>query len=91
MRVFTDRSQVPVPFDTLTIPAAPEPVRVSSPAEAEVAELAMRARAGSVGATGVLFVDVESEDNGMVRLHRSVTAVFAPADSARAQLACKQA
>ena len=46
-----------MPRDTLTIPPADGSVRVSSPEEAEAAELALRERAGSVGATSVLVID----------------------------------
>jgi hypothetical protein len=89
VRVYTDKSQVPVSHDTLTMPPADGPVRVTSPEEAEAAELAMRGRAGSVGATGVIVTDEVSDDGGQQRIHRSVIAVYVPADSARAQAACK--
>ncbi|MEP6618601.1 MAG: hypothetical protein ABJE47_04785 [bacterium] len=89
VRVFTEASQVPVPYDTLRMPPADGPVRVTSPEEAEAAELAVRGRAGSVGATGILIVDQSSEENGMTRMRRSVTALYVAADSARAQLACR--
>ena len=89
VRIYTDKSQIPVPFDTLRMPPAAGPVMVSSPEEAEAAELAMRGRAGSVGATGVLVTDVTTEENGMQRMSRSVSAVFVRADSAHAQRACK--
>jgi hypothetical protein len=90
VRVYTDKSQVPTPHDTLTMPPADGPVRVTSPEEAEAAELAMRGRAGSVGATGVLVTDITSEESGGTRIQRSVTAVYVPADAARAQQACKK-
>ena len=47
VKVYTDRAQIPVPFDTLDIPAPDGPVRVTNEQEAEAAELAMRGRAGS--------------------------------------------
>lgn len=90
VRVFSDGKQVPTPNEVVTIPPADGPVRVSSPEEAEAAELAVRGRAGSVGATAILFVDETYYEGGMTRMRRSVTGFFVPADSARAQLACKQ-
>ena len=90
VRVFTEKSQVPVPFDTLRIPPAAGPVIVTSPEEAEAADLAMRGRAGSVGATGVLVTDATIDDGGGgQRISRSVLGVFVRADSARVQQACK--
>ena len=89
VRVFTEKAQVPVPFDTLRVPPSDGPVRVTSPEEAEAAELALRARAGSVGATGVLLTDEVTESNGEQRMRRSVMGVYVRADSARAQQACK--
>lgn len=90
VKVYTDRSQVPVPFDTLEVPPPDAPVRVTSEQEAEAAELAMRGRAGSVGATGVLLSDEVQEDgSGNRRVRRSVKGLFVPADSARAHQACK--
>ena len=79
-----------MPFDTLDIPAPDGPVRVTNEQEAEAAELAMRGRAGSVGATGVLVTDEVQDDNdGNRRMRRSVKGLFVPADSARARQACK--
>jgi hypothetical protein len=89
VRVYTDKGQVPTPHDTLAIPPTDGPIRVTSPEEAEAAELALRGRAGSVGATGVLIVDEVSGDGDTQRVRRSATGVFVPADSARAQQACK--
>lgn len=90
VRVYHEKSEVPVPHDTVALPPS-EPIRVTSPEEAEAAELALRERAGSVGANGVLITDESSDaPDGGVRLHRSVTAVFAPADSAHAVAACKK-
>lgn len=90
VRIYTERNQVPVPFDTLQVPSPDGPVRVTNEQEAEAAELAMRARAGSVGATGVLVTDeVQDTGDGERRMRRNVLGVFVPADSARAQQACK--
>ena len=90
VKVYTDRSQIPVPFDTLEVPPPDGPVRVSNEQEAEAAELAMRGRAGSVGANAVLVTDDAQEDaDGNRRVRRTVTGIFIPADSVRAQQACK--
>jgi hypothetical protein len=89
VRVYNDRSQVPTPHDTVSIPPADGPIRVTSPDEAEAAELALRGRAGSVGANAVLVVDVVSDDGGALRVRRSATGLFVPADSARALQMCK--
>ncbi|MEO8622502.1 MAG: hypothetical protein ABI625_15630 [bacterium] len=90
VRMFTEKSQIPVPYDTVRVPRPSGPVIVSNPQEAEAAELALRERAGSVGATGVLVTDEMSDDgSGGQRMRRTVTGVYVPADAARAQLACK--
>ncbi len=90
VRIYTDRSQLPVKRDSLTMPPSSGPVRVTSPEEAEAAELALRGRAGSVGATSILVTDETSDDgSGGQRLSRRVAAFFIPADSAQAQQACK--
>lgn len=89
VRIYTDKSQVPVPNDTLRLPPADGPVRVTSPEEAEAAELALRGRAASVGANALLITDVMSESNGEQRMRRSVVGLFVRADSARSALACK--
>ena len=90
VKVYTDRSQIPVPFDTLEVPPPDGPVRVTNEQEAEAAELAMRGRAGSVGANAVLVTDDAQEDaDGNRRVRRTVTGIFIPADSVRAQQACK--
>jgi hypothetical protein len=89
VKVYTDRSQVPVPFDTLDIPRPDGPVRVTNEQEAEAAELALRERAGSVGATGVLVTDEVEDDGGNRRMRRSVKGLFVPADSSRSHQACK--
>ena len=89
VRLFTDKAQIPVPYDTLALPPADGPIRVTSPEEAEAAELALRGRAGSVGATGLLVTDEVTDDGGTQRISRQATAVYVPSDSARAQQACK--
>jgi len=89
VRVYNDRTQVPTPHDTLSIPPADGPIRVTSPEEAEAAEMALRGRAGSVGATGVLVIDEVSGDGDSQRVRRTATGLFVPADSARALQACK--
>ena len=90
VKVYTDRSQIPVPFDTLDVPPADGPVRVTNEQEAEAAELALRGRAGSVGANAVLITDeVQDEGDGNRRVRRNVMGVFVPADSTRALQACK--
>ena len=89
VRMYTDKTQVPVPHDTLALPPADGPIRINSPEEAEAAELALRGRAGSVGATGVLVADEVSDDGGTQQVRRRATAVYVRADSARAQQACK--
>jgi hypothetical protein len=89
VRVYTDRGQVPVPHDTLAIPPADGPIRVTSPEEAEAAEMALRGRAGSAGANAVLVVDEVSGDGDSQRVRRTATGLFVPADSVRALQACK--
>jgi hypothetical protein len=89
VRVYTDRAQIPTPFDTLDVPAPDGPVIVTNDQEAEAAELALRARAGSVGATAVLVTEDVEESGGDRRVRRKVTGIFVPSDSARAQQACK--
>lgn len=89
VKVYTERGQIAVPFDTLEVPRPDAPVRVTNEQEAEAAELAMRGRAGSVGATGVLVTDEVEETGDERRVRRNLLGVFVPADSARAQQACK--
>jgi hypothetical protein len=89
VRLFNDKRQIPVPYDTLPLPPADGPIRVTSPEEAEAAELALRGRAGSVGATGLLVTDEVTDDGGSQRISRQATAVYVSSDSARAQQACK--
>ena len=89
VKTYDDIKEVPKPYDSLTVPPSAQPVMVTNEAEAEAASLAMRGRAGSVGATGVVVTD-ETTDNGsgMVTMRRSVQGVYVVADSARAQKAC---
>lgn len=89
VKVYDDIKEVPKPYDSLTVPRSAQPVMVTNEAEAEAAQLAMRGRAGSVGATGVVVTD-ETTDNGsgMVQMRRSIQGVYVAADSARAQKAC---
>lgn len=89
VRVYTDRSQVPTPHDTVAIPPTDGPIRVTSPDEAEAAEMALRGRAGSAGANSVLLIDEVSDNGGSQRISRTATGLFVPADSARALQACK--
>src|SRR5688500_10257267 len=69
MKIYDDIKQVPVPHDTVDIPAPDGPVRVTNEAEMEAAELALKTRAGTVGATGVLIFNEESDNgSGMVTM-----------------------
>jgi hypothetical protein len=88
VKVFEDIKQVPTPHDTIRVPPPEAPIRVTNEAEAEAAELALRGRAGSVGATGILVATTEEDNGGMVTRRRSVTGIFIRADSATAQKAC---
>lgn len=89
VRTYSSVAEVPAPFDSLTLPPGP-PIRVTSPEEAEAAEQAIRAQAGSVGATGLVVTqESESDPSGAMRVRRRVLPVFVPSDSARAQQACK--
>lgn len=89
IKTYDDIKQVPAPHDTVQVPAPDGPVRVTNEAEMEAAELALKTRAASVGATGVLIANAE-EDNGsgQVTLRRTVTGIFVHADSAAAQKVC---
>ena len=89
VQVYSERAKIPAPFDTLRMPPAGAAIQVTNPEEAAAADELMRGRAGSVGATGILLADETIDDGGMLRMRRSVTAVFVRADSARAQQACK--
>ncbi|HKR56073.1 MAG TPA: hypothetical protein VJS20_07215 [Gemmatimonadales bacterium] len=88
VRTYTAWNQVPVPFDSLTMPPGPR-MMVQSPEEAAAAEGEMRKRAGQVGATGVVVVEVTNDFNGAVMTSRKVTPVYVAADSARAYGACR--
>jgi hypothetical protein len=89
VKVFDDIKQVPVPHDTIQVPAPDGPIRVSNEAEAEAAELQLRARAGTVGATGVLVTTAEDDDGaGRVTMRRQVIGIYVRSDSASAQKAC---
>jgi hypothetical protein len=73
--------------DAVRLAAAParEPIRVTSPEEAEAAQQRILERAASVGANGLVFVDEGTPEGG---LRRNVVAVFVRADSARSYKAC---
>jgi hypothetical protein len=91
VRVYTDIKDVPVPHDTLKMPPMDGQIRVTNAQEAEAAELAMRGRAGSVGATGVLVLDdVQNDGGNMIVRRRGLVPVFVPADSARALQVCRK-
>lgn len=86
---YYSKGDIPTPYDTLVMPPG-EPVRVTSPEEAEAAQRLMRERAGSVGATGILVLEERTDDGmGRVQMSRSLTPVFAPSDTARAYAACR--
>lgn len=82
VRTYTSARDVPTPYETLALPPGP-PIRVT-PGEEAAGDQAMRARAGSGGATGMIVT--ETSDGGLLR--RSVSPVFVPSDSARAHRAC---
>lgn len=89
VREYYSRADIPTPYDTLVMPPG-EPVRVTSPEEAEAAQRLMRERAGTVGATGLLVLEERTDDGmGRVEMHRSIMPLFAPSDSARAYAACR--
>ncbi len=91
VKTYDTLSEVPVPYDSVEVPRPAAPVMITSPEEAEAAQMDLLRRAGSVGATGIV-VSVVTQDDGMGRItqRRSVQGVFVPSDSARAQLACKR-
>lgn len=90
VREFYSRAELTMPFDSLTMPPSDGPIRVTSPEEAEAAQRMVRERAGSVGATGLLVMEETTDDgSGRVQMHRSVTPIFAPSDTARAYAACR--
>jgi hypothetical protein len=89
VRTYSSLAEVPTPYDSLRLPPGP-PIRVTSPAEAEAAEQAVRAQAGAVGATGLVVTEeTESDPMGAMRVRRRVLPVFVASDSARAQQACR--
>ena len=89
VKTWDDIKQVPTPHDTVRIPAPDGPVRVTNEAEAEAAELALKTRAASVGATGILISTTEQDDGGgMITMRRNVTGIYVRADSAEAQKIC---
>lgn len=89
VKQYGDFKEIPAPHDTVQIPAPDGPVRVTNEAEMEAAELALRQRAGSAGATGILATTEENDDGaGRVTMRRRVLGVFVRADSATAQRAC---
>src|SRR5687767_10229242 len=57
IRTYEGWPEVPTPFDSLRLPPG-EPIRVTSPDEAQAAQQKLRERAATVGATGLVFVDV---------------------------------
>ena len=77
-------AEVPTPFDSVLLRRG-EPIRVSSPEEAEAAQQRLLERAGSAGANGLVVVDEGTPDGGV---RRGVVAVFVRADSARSYKAC---
>jgi hypothetical protein len=83
-------ASVPHPFDTLTFPKGLPPIRITNPEQAGAAERQMAERAGRIGATGMVTVEESQETDGGARMvRRRVIPVFVPADSARAQAACR--
>ncbi len=91
VREFYSRAELSMPYDTLVMPPADGPVRVTSPEEAEAAQRMMREKAGSVGATGLLVQEQTTDDGmGRVQMRRSLTPIYAPSDTARAYAACRK-
>ena len=89
IKMYEDIKQVPTPFDSLEIPAPDHPVIVNSEADLEAAEQALKTRAASVGATGVLARTIRLDDGaGNVEMRRSSIGIFVRADSAEAQRIC---
>ena len=89
IKTYDDIKQIPVPHDTVEIPAPDGPIRVTNEAEAEAADLALRTRAGTVGATGMLVTTIEQDNgSGMITMRRNVTGIYVRADSAEAQKTC---
>jgi hypothetical protein len=87
VRRYQGWAEVPTPFDSLRLPRG-EPIRVTSPDEAQAAEQRLLERVASVGGNGLVVFDERSEGADGVQLRRSVAAVFVRADSARAYKAC---
>jgi hypothetical protein len=89
IKMYEDVKQIPAPHDTVDIPAPDKPVIVNNETELEAAELALKERAASVGATGVLAHTVRQDDGaGNVEMRRSTIGIFVRADSAAAQKLC---
>lgn len=88
VRTYGSWKEVPTPFDSLKLPPG-APIRVSSPEEAEAADLEMHRRAGLIGATGLVVMEVVDDDGSSRSVHRQVIPVFVPADTARAYAACR--
>lgn len=91
VRVYTERASLPAQRDSVPIPPPPGGgVRVTNQEEADAAELAMRGRAGSAGATSVLVLtEMEDGPNGH-QMRRTVSGFFIVADSVRAAGICKK-
>jgi hypothetical protein len=87
VRRYQGWAEVPAPFDSLRLPRG-EPIRVTSPDEAQAAEQRLLERVASVGGNGLVVFDASTEGADGVQLRRSVAAVFVRADSARAYKAC---
>ena len=88
VRRYDGMAAVPAPFDTLSMPPG-EQLRATNPVEAKAAERQMVERAGSVGATGIGVTEQATEEAGVRRVQRRVIPVFVPADTTRAQAACR--
>jgi hypothetical protein len=91
VRRYGAMSEVPAPFDSLAMPKGLPPIRVSSPDEEAAAEREVNRRAGSVGATGLVVTQEAGPGLNLRTVRRHAVAVFVPADSARAQAACRAA
>jgi hypothetical protein len=92
VRIYNDRAALPAQRDSMVVPPPPGgQIRVTSPEEAEAAEMAMRERAGAVGITSLLVLtETETDSDGGMRMRRSVSGYFIAADSARAVGICKK-
>ena len=89
VRRYGAMAEVPAPFDSLAMPRDLPPIRVSNPDEEAAAEREVNRRAGSIGATGLVVTQEASPDYGIRTVRRRAVPVFVPADSARAQAACR--